>query len=153
MTKHQTLGDRGEDAVCKLVSCPQCGREKHLRKLPKNFQCADVICRFCGFLAQVKSTTLDAGTSDRPSRLLGAAWGPQNEQIVAGIFHGLFVAGFAEGKKLVFIDYVPGHVLQSNLEVFRPRNPLKKTARRAGWQGFYYELSKLPEAGVCRVIP
>jgi hypothetical protein len=29
-------------------------------------------------------------------------------------------------------------------EMFKPRNPLKASARRAGWQGFIYDLSILP---------
>jgi hypothetical protein len=28
--------------------------------------------------------------------------------------------------------------------MFKPRNPLRETARRAGWQGFMYDLSVLP---------
>lgn len=56
-TTKQDLGKRGEKAVCQHVSCPRCGRERQLRPLPVNFECVDVICKFCGFLAQVKATT------------------------------------------------------------------------------------------------
>jgi type II restriction enzyme len=112
-----------------------------------------VICKFCGFLAQVKAVSIPAGTTERPTRVLGAAWGPQHHQIMAGIFHGLYVASFGGGKKLVRIDYVPSHILQATPSVFEPRKPLSETAKRAGWQGFMYNLERLPAIGIHRVYP
>jgi hypothetical protein len=149
----QRLGEKGEKAVCDRLPCPRCNRKRHLRRLPPNFQCADVICKFCGFLAQVKATTLKDGTDDLPDRILGAAWGPQQQQIAAGIFHGLYIAGFRESGRLVRIDYVPGHILESTPQVFEPRAPLKPTAKRAGWTGFIYNLALLPTVGVIGVYP
>ena len=84
-TARQQLGDKGERAVGEHVPCPRCNRPRHLARLPKNFQCADLICKFCGYLAQVKATTLADGTTELPTRILGAAWEPQHEQITAGI--------------------------------------------------------------------
>ena len=84
---------------------------------------------------------------------MGAAWEPQHEQIIAGIYHGLFIVGFSPRGNLVFIDYVPAHVLQTCPEVFEPRRPLGPSAKRAGWRGFYYNLEKLPAVGVMRVYP
>jgi hypothetical protein len=112
-----------------------------------------VICKFCGYLAQVKAVTLAEGSEELPARVLGAAWGPQQEQMIAGIFHGLYIVGFARGRRLVRIDYVPGHVLQVSPEVFEPRKPLGPKARRAGWTGFNYNLAKLPAIGIQRVYP
>jgi type II restriction enzyme len=152
-TTRQQLGAKGEKAVNVHVPCPRCNKPRHLAPLPKNFQCADLICKFCGYLAQVKATTLKDGTSERPPRILGAAWGPQHEQITAGIYHGLYIVGFSTGGKLHWIDYVPAHILQTSPEVFEPRAPLKDTAKRAGWQGFVYNLEKLPPIGIKRVYP
>ena len=137
--------------VCKHIACPRCNRPKHLAKLQRNFQCADLICKFCGYLAQVKATTLSGTTL--PDRVLGAAWGPQHEQIIAGIYHGLFIVGFSKAGRLIRIDYVPAHILQTTPEIFEPRNPLKATAKRAGWQGFYYNLTKLPPIGSQQLYP
>ena len=150
-TKNQVLGDSGEMAVSKLISCPRCNKPKHLTRLPKNFQCADVICKFCGFLAQVKSTTLKDGSEDLPDSILGAAWGPQHEQIMAGIYHGLYIVGYDSSSKLKRIDFVPAHILQVTPEVFEPRKPLSSTAKRAGWQGFMIRLNKVPAVGIKRV--
>src|SRR5262245_48962834 len=104
-----------------------------------------MICKFCGFLAQVKAVTLEKGTDELPPRILGAAWAPQREQMIAGIFHGLYLVGFSPRQRLVRIDYVPAHVLQASPDVFEPRNPLGPTPRRAGWTGFNYNLTKLPK--------
>jgi hypothetical protein len=150
-TSRQKLGEKGELAVSRRVPCPRCNRPRHLAKLQRNFQCADLICKFCGFLAQVKAVTIKG--DELPDRILGAAWGPQHEQLIAGIFHGLYIVGFSDTQRLVRIDYVPAHVLQASPQVFEPRAPLKETAQRAGWQGFVYNLAKLPEIGVKRVYP
>jgi hypothetical protein len=80
-------------------------------------------------------------------------WRPQHEQIIAGIFQPLFVASFEASGSLHSIHYIPAHVLQSVPAVFQPRAPLRATARRAGWTGFIYNLSKLPPAGISGIYP
>ena len=54
-TNKQLLGERGEILVTKKCPCPKCKSEKSLKRLPANFKCADIVCDFCGYLAQVKS--------------------------------------------------------------------------------------------------
>lgn len=147
------LGDKGEKAVSDHVACPRCNRSKHLTGLRANFQCADLICKFCGYLAQVKTTTLAEGSDELPAKVLGAGWAPQHEQIMAGIYHGLFIVGYSPAGGLIRIDYVPAHILQTSPEVFEPRNPLGPTAKRAGWRGFSYNLERLPPIGMKRVYP
>jgi hypothetical protein len=109
-TGKQELGKRGEKAVCTHVSCPRCGRDKQFRELPPNFECVDVICKFCGFLAQVKATTGASG--EPPTRILGGAWLPQHERVIAGIFHPVYVVTY-KGTSLARIDYVPAHMLSA----------------------------------------
>lgn len=147
-TKQQELGEKGEKAVRQRVPCPRCGRPRHLTPLRANFPCADVICRFCGFLAQVKAYTLKGSSRGLPEQVLGAGWYVQRDQIMAGIYHGLYIVGFSQKGRLVRIYYVPAHILQGAPEVFEPRNPLKETAKRAGWVGFNYNLRKLPMIGM-----
>src|SRR5437016_2384727 len=55
-TGKQQLGEFGERLVCNRSNCPRCKRTKTLRRLPNNFKCADIICDFCGYLAQVKTS-------------------------------------------------------------------------------------------------
>ena len=73
-TEKQKLGDLGEKLVAKHVACPSCKRDHSLKLLPKNFKCADLICGFCGYLAQVK-TSSSKDPSNIPDTILGAARG------------------------------------------------------------------------------
>lgn len=150
-TSRQHLGNLGETAVRDNVPCPRCRRERHLTPLRTNFQCADLICKFCGFLAQVKAVSTENGKL--PDRIPGAAWKPQREQILAGIFQPLYIATFDKDLRIQAIFYVPAHILQAVPGVYEPRKPLSSNARRAGWTGFYYNLSKLPPIGVAQVFP
>jgi hypothetical protein len=150
-TKNQTLGELGEKAVRDNVACPRCARTKQLVKLGPNFPCADLVCKHCGYLAQVKAVHVQ--NSKCPDQILGDAWGPQHDQIIYGVFHSLFVVGFDPADKLVFIDFVPAHILQTAPDVFVPRNPLSPTAKRAGWTGFYYDMTRVPPVGIARLYP
>lgn len=150
-TAKQELGKRGEKAVCVQVACPRCGREKQLRPLPPNFECVDVICKFCGFLAQVKATSRTSADGP-PATVLGGAWQPQHDRVIAGIFHPLYVVSYT-GASLNRIDYVPSHMLSAYPSVFKPRAKLRESAKRAGWQGFLYDLRELPTIAIQQVYP
>ena len=133
-TNKQLLGDFGENLIIKKFNCPKCKRIKSLKKLPQNFKCADIICDFCGYLAQVKTKTV-SDIEKFPSKVLGAAWGPQKERMDVGIYFPLFVVLKNGRNHSVFY-------LSSDLqteEMFIKRRPLSKNAKRAGWQGFYFD--------------
>ena len=136
-TEKQKLGDFGEELVAKSVACPSC-KKKHrtLRLLPTNFKCADLICDFCGFLAQVKSVSVNDVTV-MPKQILGAAWGPQSERMNAGIYFPLYIV-LIEKIGTVAIYYLPTDFQTE--EMFLPRKPLSINAKRAGWQGFMINL-------------
>jgi len=145
-TEKQKLGEFGERAVARKCHCPKCKKSKTLKLLPPNFKCADIVCDFCGYLGQVKTnTTKDI---DRlPKKVLGAAWGPQQQRMAAGIYFPLFLVLVCESKHAIY--YLPADLQRS--ELFVPRKPLSKTARRAGWQGFYYDLTVIPEGAMVRI--
>jgi hypothetical protein len=88
-TKRQVLGRFGEMCVASQCSCPRCKRARTLRRLPNNFKCADLICDFRGYLAQVKAVTV-RDIEVVPDDVLGAAWGPQQERMAAAIYFPLF---------------------------------------------------------------
>ena len=143
-TSRQKLARFGERSVCLRVGCPRCKRRKTLRRLPPNFKCADVICDFCGYLAQVKTVTTNQ-TDIVPDRVLGAAWGVQRERMNSGIYYPLFLVLVRTSRSLAC------HYLAADLQspdIFSPRNPLSFTARRAGWQGFTYVLKHKKHAFV-----
>lgn len=146
-TVRQALGERGENLVAKLCPCPRCKRSNTLCRLPANFKCADVICDFCGYLAQVKAVSVK-DPDVLPKRILGAAWGVQKERMDAGIYFPLFVVLFGAGRPSIFY-------LSADLQppgMFVPRAPLSSAARRAGWQGFVYDLSKVSNGAIVRVV-
>jgi hypothetical protein len=140
-TSRQSLGDYGEVVVSRL-RCPRCKREEHtLRRLRENFRCADIICDFCGYLAQVKATARADGES-LPATLMGAAWDPQNERMAAGIYFPLFIVVVKPDRSAHAIYYLPADLQRT--EMFQKRKPLKATAQRAGWVGYTIRLD-LPE--------
>ena len=145
-TKRQRQGDLGQKVVCKYCTCPKCKRGR-LKQLVGNFKCADVICDFCGFLAQVKAPTV-RDANEPVTTILGGAWKVQEKKIKAGIYHPLYIVKVAKGKP-VAIDYLSADFLKP--EVFVPRKPLGAEAQRAGWQGFVYDLSKLDKNAFVRV--
>lgn len=146
-TEKQNLGDFGEKMVVKNCSCPKCKKEKTLKLLTKNFKCADVVCDFCGYLGQVKAKNVK-DINLIPKQILGAAWQPQQERMNAGIYFPIFIVLVCENEFSIFY-------LSADLQVpemFVARKPLSPTARRAGWQGFYFDMQKVPQGAVVRLL-
>lgn len=141
-TDKQDLGELGEKLVAATCTCPRCKRSRTLRRLPNNFRCADLICDFCGFLAQVKATRVD-DVDRKPDTILGAAWNPQKERMDSGIYFPLFIVAVGKSDKKKAIYYLSADLQDAS--IFEPRNPLSSTARRAGWQGFLYRLTHVAD--------
>jgi type II restriction enzyme len=135
-TAKQEFGASGEILVAKSCSCPKCKKSKTFKRLPPNFKCADVICDFCGFLAQVKAINVE-NIERVPTSVLGAAWGPQNERMSQGIYMPLYLVLQSGNSRSIF--YLPTDLQLP--EMFKPRRPLSETAKRAGWQGFMYDFA------------
>ncbi|NBX65556.1 MAG: hypothetical protein EBQ96_00995 [Proteobacteria bacterium] len=142
-TDKQDLGDMGEKLVAERCACPKCKRTRTLKCLPKNFKCADVICDFCGYLAQVKTASSDC-LDVIPNRVLGAAWGPQKERMNASIFFPLFLVLSTNQKKSGCAIYYLSADLQT-ADIYVPRKPLGPHAKRSGWQGFIYDVSEIKD--------
>ena len=147
-TAKQILGQFGEEVVRKQCNCPDCDNCR-FKPLGNNFKCADIICEFCGFLGQVKAKNVkDIETI--PKTILGAAWKPQEERMKKGFFFPLFVVLVKDfeadttkhSEKSIWYLSKNTQKLHKK-EIFLPRKPLSKTARRAGWQGFYYNLEQI----------
>ena len=132
-TDKQKLGDWGEKQIKKLY-CFKCKHQNTLKQLPPNFKCADIICDFCGYLAQVK-TKQTKNIDKIPKRILGAAWGPQKERMDSGIYFPLFLILKNDNNHSIF--YLPSD-LQTE-EMFIKRKKLSDNAKRAGWQGYYFD--------------
>lgn len=141
-TDKQDLGEMGEKLVSATCNCPRCKRSRTLKRLPNNFRCADLICDFCGYLAQVKATRVE-DVGRKPDTILGAAWPPQKERMDSGIYFPLFVVAVAKTGKQTAIYYLSADLQDST--IFEPRKPLSSTAKRAGWQGFIYKLTHVAD--------
>lgn len=128
----QDLGAWGEQLVAKHCRCPRCKRTKTLKRLPTNFKCADLICDFCGFLAQVKTMNVKAPTP-LPKQVLGAAWGPQKDRMDSAIYFPLYLVLKAPVGPAIY--YLPTDF--QTPELFAPRKPLSATAKRSGWAGLH----------------
>ncbi|MED5354507.1 MAG: DpnI domain-containing protein [Bacteroidota bacterium] len=146
-TNKQLLGERGENLVVKNVFCPKCKKHKTLKRLPNNFKCADIVCDFCGYLAQVKAKST-SNVDKIPNTILGAAWKVQKERMDSGIYFPLYIVLVSEKKYSIF--YLP--VDYQDEEIFIKRKPLSKDAKRAGWQGFYYDLTKIEKSMIRRLV-
>lgn len=136
-TVKQALGAFGEKVVASTCPCPRCKRDRTLVRLPSNFKCADLICDFCGFLAQVKACT-SSDVDVLPRSILGAAWGPQKARMDAAIYFPLYVVLATPDQKKFAIYYLSADLQPPSL--FRERNALAATARRAHWKGFVYNV-------------
>lgn len=141
-TVRQALGERGEKLVVTTQRCPRCKHARgSLKQLRQNFKCADVICDFCGFLAQVKTTTVKGADLALPRSILGAAWGPQKERMDAGIYISLYlVAVNADDPRKVAVYFLPSEL--QTPAMFVERKALSATAKRAGWQGYLLDLTQ-----------
>jgi len=132
-TEKQKLGDWGEKHVASRCACPRCKRENTMKLLPPNFRCADLVCDFCGYLAQVKTSRVKS-VEFLPKTILGAAWSPQKERMDAGIYFPLFIVLVTGDFKKSAIYFLSADL--QTPEMFIPRKPLSASAKRAGWQGF-----------------
>lgn len=139
-TENQLKGELGERLVARTCNCPKCKRGNTLQRLPPGFKCADVICDFCGFLAQVKTCTV-ADVQRAPDNLMGAAWGPQKERMDAGIYFPLYIVAVSRDGNKHAIYYLSADLQEP--DIFQERAPLGPTARRAGWIGFNYRLAHI----------
>jgi Dam-replacing family len=148
-TLHQK-GVFGELRVVATCSCPHCKRPRTLKRLPSNFKCADIICDFCGYLAQVNTCCSVRSIETVPNSILGAAWRVHKERMDASIYFPLFHVLASSGLESCSIFYLAADLQVP--EMFSMRKPLSDRARRAGWQGFVYNLRPVRDRFV-RIVP
>lgn len=139
-TDKQILGGWGEKTVIKHCSCPSCKQGRTTKQLPPNFKCADLVCDFCGYLSQVKTSSVK-NIDILPSKILGAAWGPQKARMDSGIYFPLYVVLKSKTGKEFSINFLSADL--QTPEMFVPRKPLSPNAKRSGWQGFYIDVDRV----------
>jgi len=133
------MDEWGEEIVKKICDCPKCKRiRRTFKKFQNNFECADVICDFCGFLAQV-ITTKQNDINEIPNTILGAGWSVQKGRMDSDIYFPLYLV-IAKDRRNYAIYYLSSDLQKE--EMFVPRNSLSNTAQRAGRQRFLYRFSE-----------
>lgn len=74
-----------------------------------------------------------------PRTILGAAWGPQRERMASGVYFPLFLVLVSEAATAIY--YLSADL--QTPDMFKERKSLSPTAKRAGWQGFVYDLTSV----------
>lgn len=138
-TERQNTGDLGEAIIEKNCLCPRCkSKGKTLKRLVANFKCADIICDFCGFLAQVKTKRSDdINTID--NTIAGAGWNPQKSRMDAGIYFPLFFVKISKNGKSFSVFYLPADY--QTPEMFVPS--IRNIKNRKPYEMFNYELTDI----------
>ena len=67
--------------------------------------CASVICSFCRYLAQVKTSTR-TNVTVIPPRVMGAVRGPQKERMGVGVYFPLFLFFVTKNRREYAIYYL-----------------------------------------------
>ena len=83
-----------------------------------------------------------------PRQVLGAAWGPQKDRMDSAIYFPLYLVLKAPTVQAIF--YLPTDFQSRKL--FVPRKPLSASAKRAGWQGFMYDISAIPNGALIQLV-
>ena len=150
-TLRQKHGELAEKAVSKYCSCPKCKKSNaKLKPLRSGFTGADVICDFCGYLAQVKGATSKGKIGIVP----GAAWKPQKERLNAGIYFPVFVVKI-QNEKPISIHYIAADFLEKRF--YKPGNRPRRIESgrppgkpRLHWM-FNFDFRKLDQNRIIKV--
>ncbi len=136
MSGNKIVGDKGEQEVVELVSCPNCASK--LMLLPTSFPMYDVQCTRCLFRAQVKTASKKPGSMVR-----GAGWDIYEKVLKAGNLAPPLIVNYhwtdahGDHHEIRFYPFIAKENVQ--------KYTLAPTAHRANYRMFnYVKLDKLP---------
>jgi len=121
--------------------CPNCG-ELHLNEFENNKPVADFYCKTCAEQFELKSkNAIKVG-----NKIVDGAYSTMIERINSDENPNFFFLTY-DNKRWEVSNFliIPKHFFTS--EIILKRNPLKDTARRAGWIGCNIDITKVPENG------
>ena len=117
--------------------CPACPSEE-LAQTPNNEKVVDFVCPECASKYQLKAKSHHLGKS-----VANGAYQPKIDMILAGTAPNWFFMEYEKkGWTVESVMLVPAHFVTP--EIVQKRNPLKPTARRAGWVGSNVLIGRLP---------
>lgn len=121
--------------------CPICG-EPILFHHKNNEPVADFYCKRCGADFELKSRKRKS--TSMPRKIGGGAYQKMKERLTSDNNPNLFVLTYFNDKVNNLI-LIPSHFF--TLSVVEKRNPLSKTAVRAGWIGSNIVIGDIPDMG------
>ena len=124
--------------------CPCCGNE-HLEKMPNNLPVADILCRNCSEIFELKSTCHKIG-----KKIPDGAYHTMIERIESNNNPQLLIMQYSAQFLVTDLIFVPKFFFTSN--VIEKRVPLSQNARRAGWTGCNILYQKIPDQGKINII-
>lgn len=124
--------------------CPCCGNT-NLEKMKNNSPVADIFCRNCGEIFELKSKKNSIGT-----KILDGAYHTMIERITSNTNPQLFVMNYSEKLSVTDLIFIPKFFFTPY--VIEKRKPLSQNARRAGWVGCNILYKKIPEQGKIKII-
>ena len=131
-----------ESWVVDNLYCPYCTAE--LLPHPANTKTTDCFCDSCGAEFQIKSMAKNFGRT-----LLGAEYQTTLASVQAGKHPSLILVHYS-GAYVVDVQLIHQAWITSSCII--PRSPLKPPARRAGWQGCTFDLSRIPQMAKVDVV-
>lgn len=135
-----------EDWMTRIMFCPICGANV-LYHYKANKPVADFFCKSCNSDFELKSHESKRGTIK--SKIPDGAFHTMIERITSLNNPNLFVMTYTDStvNNLIFIPkffFTP--------DMIEKRQPLKETARRAGWIGCNIEINSIPDTGKIFII-
>ena len=135
-----------EDWVAHNMFCPICGAPI-LHHYEANKPVADFFCNECKSDFELKSK--ESKTSDVGNKIADGAYATMIDRITSLNNPHLFVMTYSNWSVNNFL-IIPNYFFVP--DIIEKRNPLKDTARRAGWVGCNIEIGKIPESGKIFII-
>ena len=130
--------------VTQNVFCPCCGNP-HISKLENNLPVADMQCSNCGEIFELKSKKGSIG-----KKIVDGAYDTMIERISSLTNPDLFILQYTTDYAVTDLTLIPKFFFIPG--IVEKRNPLKATARRAGWTGCNILYSNIPEQGKISII-
>ena len=133
-----------EHWLAENIFCPCCGNA-HVDKMPNNSPVADVYCKNCGEVFELKSKGNSIG-----ARINDGAYRTMIERITSNINPQLFVMQYSSALSVTNLTLIPKFFFTT--DIIEKRKPLSATARRIGWIGCNILYEKIPAQGKIEVI-
>jgi len=134
-----------ENWVQENAYCPNCGES--LSEFENNRPVADFLCNKCFEEFELKSKN----SYTIGKKIVDGAYSTMIQRILSENNPNFFFLTY-DKSKLEVLNFLIIPNFYFIPDIIEKRNPLQKTARRAGWQGCNIDLQRIPESGKIFII-